>query len=265
MDESAAIVIPARMASTRFPDKPLALIKGKTMIERVWHLAKGVKGANEVLIATDSQDLKAFAEDFGATVMLTSPECLTGTDRVAEVSRLLDQKHTIFFSFQGDAVLTPPWVIEGVLQAMLSDPTVQIATPAVHLTGKALTDFVTSKRGGSSSGTTVTFDKKGKALYFSKALIPYNRDEMQTDRIIYRHIGLYGYRAETLQQLSLLPEGVFEKSEKLEQLRALENGISIQVVPVDYRGRTHGSVDRPEDISFVEKIIELEGELLEGV
>jgi 3-deoxy-manno-octulosonate cytidylyltransferase (CMP-KDO synthetase) len=80
--------------------------------------------------------------------------------------------------------------------------------------------------------------------------------------MIYRHIGLYAYRAETLQQLSMLPEGPFEKSEKLEQLRALENGIPIQVVPVDYRGRTHGSVDRPEDIAFVESVIEREGELL---
>jgi 3-deoxy-manno-octulosonate cytidylyltransferase (CMP-KDO synthetase) len=108
----------------------------------------------------------------------------------------------------------------------------------------------------------VTFDKKGRALYFSKAVIPYNRQENHPDRMVYRHIGLYGYRGPVLQQLSLLPEGVFEKSEKLEQLRALENGIPIQVVLVDYRGRTHGSVDRPEDVLFVESVIEKEGELL---
>lgn len=262
MTESAAVVIPARMASTRFPNKPLALIKGKTMIERVWRIAKAVPYANEVIIATDDEELRKFAENFGANVLMTSPDCLTGTDRVAETSRLLGEKHHIFFSFQGDAVLTPPWVIEAVLQAMLADPSLQMATPAVHLTGKALSDFVASKRGGSSSGTTVTFDRKGRALYFSKALIPYHREENHPDRMIYRHIGLYAYRAATLQQLSQLPEGPFEKSEKLEQLRALENGIPIQVVPVDYRGRTHGSVDRPEDISFVEGVIEREGELL---
>ncbi len=262
MMESAAIIIPARMASTRFPNKPLALISGKTMIERVWRIASAVPQASEVIIATDSDDLRCFAENFGASVLMTSPECLTGTDRVAEASRLLDQKHHIFFSFQGDAVLTPPWVIEAVLHAMLSDAAIQMATPAVRLTGQALADFVIGKRGGSSSGTTVTFDKTGKALYFSKALIPYHRDENHPDRTIYRHIGLYAYRAPTLQQLSLLPEGTFEKSEKLEQLRALENGIPIQVIPVDYRGRTHGSVDRPEDLSFVEKTIEREGELI---
>jgi 3-deoxy-manno-octulosonate cytidylyltransferase (CMP-KDO synthetase) len=262
MQESAVIVIPARMASTRFPNKPLAKIKGREMIKRVWDIAQAVPRASEVIIATDDDGLRCFAEGFGARVMMTSPDCLTGTDRVAEVSRLLGQKHQIFFSFQGDAVLTPPWIIEALLHAMLSDPTIQIATPAVHLTGQALTDFLFSKRGGSSSGTTVTFDKKGRALYFSKAVIPYNRQENHPDRMVYRHIGLYGYRGPVLQQLSLLPEGVFEKSEKLEQLRALENGIPIQVVLVDYRGRTHGSVDRPEDVLFVESVIEKEGELL---
>ena len=262
MSESAVIVIPARMTSTRFPNKPLALIKGKTMIERVWHIAKAVPFASQVLIATDSEELKEFAEQFGAEVVMTSSDCVTGTDRVAEVSGKSDKKHSIFFSFQGDAVLTPPWVVEAVLKAMLSDPTIQIATPAVLLQENARAEFIASKRGGSSSGTTVTFDKNGKALYFSKALIPYHREEMHPDRHIYRHIGLYGYRSDTLHTLSQLPEGLFEKSEKLEQLRALENGIPIQVVEVDYRGRTHGSVDRPEDIAFVEQIIEKEGELV---
>jgi 3-deoxy-manno-octulosonate cytidylyltransferase (CMP-KDO synthetase) len=262
MQESAAIVIPVRMASSRFPNKPLALINGKTMIQRVWEIAQAVPRASEVIIATDDEVLRRFAENFGAQVMMTSPTCLTGTDRVAEVSRFLGEKHHIFFSFQGDAVLTPPWVIGSLLHVMLSDPTIQIATPAVHLTGSALTDFLVSKQGGNSTGTTVTFDRQGRALYFSKAVIPFNRDPTSPERIVYRHIGLYCYRAEILQQLSFLPEGPLEKSEKLEQLRALENGIPIQVVPVDYRGRTHGSVDRPDDIPFVESVIEKEGELL---
>jgi 3-deoxy-manno-octulosonate cytidylyltransferase (CMP-KDO synthetase) len=262
MTESAIIVIPARMASSRFPNKPLALIKGKTMIERVWRIGKAASCAREVLIATDDERLKVFAEGFGASVVMTSPSCLTGTDRVAEVSFSPDMKHTIFFSLQGDAVLTPPWVIEEILQAMLADPTIQMATPAVELTGQALIDFVATKKRGSSSGTTVTFNHKGDALYFSKALIPYHRDENSPNRKVYRHIGLYGYRTPILQQLSQLPEGPFEKSEQLEQLRALENGIPIRVIPVDYRGRTHGSVDRPEDIAIVEALIEQQQELV---
>jgi 3-deoxy-manno-octulosonate cytidylyltransferase (CMP-KDO synthetase) len=262
MSESAVIVIPARMASTRFPNKPLVNISGMTMIERVWRIAKSVKTAREVIIATDDENLKKFAESFGAKVLMTSPDCLTGTDRVAEVSKLLKEPYTIYFSFQGDAVLTPPWVIEAVLKAMVEDPQIQMATPAVHLTNNALLDFIESKRGGSSSGTTVTFNKKGDALYFSKALLPYNRNEMSPERMVYRHIGLYAYRKPVLQQLSELPEGIFEKSEKLEQLRALENGIPIRVVQVDYKGRTHGSVDRPEDVAFIESVISKEGELV---
>lgn len=260
MSENAVIIIPARMASTRFPNKPMALIRGKTMIERVWAIGMAASAA-DVVIATDDENLKQFATQFGAKVLMTSASCLTGTDRVAESSFSLNE-HTIFFSLQGDAVLTPPWVIEEVLQAMLKDPSIQMATPAVRLRGKALLDFVQTKKQGSSSGTTVTFNKKGDALYFSKALIPYDRNDLNPDRPVYRHIGLYAYRKETLQRLSQLPEGVFEKSEKLEQLRALENGIPIRVVQVDYRGRTHGSVDQPADVAFVESIIDREGELI---
>ncbi len=261
MPASCAIIIPARMASTRYPKKPMALISGRTMIERVWSIAKAVDCRQNVFIATDDPSLKQFAESFGADVLMTSPECITGTDRVAEASLSLPEQD-LFFSLQGDAVLTPPWVIEEVLRAMLSDPSIQMATPAVRLTGKALADFAESKKGGSSSGTTVVFDKKWDALYFSKTLLPYHRDPFNQERPVYRHIGLYAYRKKTLQLLSRLSEGPLEKSEKLEQLRALENGIPIRVVPVDYKGRTHGSVDRPEDVAYVESIIAREGELL---
>lgn len=260
MSESALIVIPARMASTRFPNKPLARIAGKTMIERVWSIGQAVAPLADVVIATDDEILKNFAIEMGAQVIMTSPLCLTGTDRVAETANYFP--HTIFFSLQGDAVLTPPWVITEVLKKMLDDPSIEIATPAVRLQGDALMDFLAEKRIGSSTGTTVAFNKKGDALYFSKALIPFDRNEHNPDRIVYRHIGLYGYRRKTLVQLSQLSEGQFERSEKLEQLRALENGIPIRVVEVDYKGRTHGSVDRIEDVHFVEAIIAKEGELV---
>lgn len=255
---SAVIIIPARMGSTRFPNKPMALIAGKTMIERVWEIGKAVKRAQEVIIATDDERLRDFASGFGAKVLMTSPNCPTGTDRVAEAA-LQFPANTIFFSLQGDAVLTPPWVIQAVLETMLQNPEVGMATPAVRLQGRALSDFIASKQGGSSSGTTVVFNRFGDALYFSKALIPYSRGG---ERTIYRHIGLYAYRLPTLQKLSRLPEGPLEKAEKLEQLRALENGVPIRVVEVDYQGRTHGSVDRPEDVAIVESIIAKEGELL---
>ncbi len=251
MFQKALVVIPARMASTRFPNKPLALISGKTMIERVWLIGK--KATQNVIIATDDERLKTFAENFNANVVMTSSKCLTGTDRVAEVACLMGE-YEIYFSLQGDAVLTPPWVVSEVLQEMLRDPSVQIATPIIRLQGKALQDFVQSKKEGSSTGTCAVFDQHKNALYFSKSLIPYQN-------CAFRHIGLYAYRKETLQKLNQLPEGLFEKSERLEQLRALENGIPVRVVEVDYHGRTHGSVDRPEDVAFVESIIAKEGEL----
>ncbi len=142
---------------------------------------------------------------------------------------------------------------------MLADVSFQMATPAVKLTGKTLTDFADTKQKGSSTGTCVVFDEKKRALYFSKALIPSRRDECTA---VFRHIGLYAYRFEVLQQVSHLPQGSLERAEGLEQLRALENGIPIQVVEVDYQGRTHGSVDRPEDIAWVESIIAQEGDLV---
>lgn len=259
MPPSCAIVIPARMASTRYPDKPLARIAGRTMIERVWRIAQAVPSAPAVFIATDAPRLKAFAEGFGARVLLTSPACLTGTDRVAESALLLPQ-YDILFSLQGDAVLTPPWVIGDVLQAMIADPQIGMATPAVRLTGEALEQFIGSKKEGSSTGTTVVFDRRGNALYFSRMILPYSRDGKETP--VYRHIGLYAYRRETLLCLAQLPEGPLEKAEKLEQFRALENGIPIRVVAVDYKGRTHGSVDRPEDVALIETLIAKEGELL---
>lgn len=171
MTESAVIVIPARMASTRFPNKPLALIAGKTMIERVWLIGKASGDANEVIIATDDEHLRQFALGFGAKVIMTSPDCLTGTDRVAEAS-LQFTKHTVFFSLQGDAVLTPPWVIEKVLNAMLSDPSVQMATPAVRLRGQALTDFVISKEGAARVGQLLRSINKGTLSIFQKPSFP---------------------------------------------------------------------------------------------
>ncbi|MFO1258937.1 MAG: 3-deoxy-manno-octulosonate cytidylyltransferase [Gammaproteobacteria bacterium] len=257
----AAIIIPARMASSRYPNKPFAKIKGHTMIERVWRIAKAVPTATAVWIATDCLELAGFVKQFGAEVIMTPSNCATGTDRVAEACKLLPDSYDVIFSLQGDAVLTPPWVINDVLDAMLKDRNIKMATPAVLLKEKALENYIEHKKSGSSTGTTVTFDKHQNALYFSKALIPFARtvDENYT---VYRHIGLYAYRPDTLNQLLELPMSQFEKIEQLEQLRALENNIPIKVVIVDYQGRTHGSVDRPEDVAIVEHIIQTEGELV---
>lgn len=257
----AIIVIPARYDSTRFPGKPLAPIAGHTMIERTWRIAKNCQYANDVYITTDSTQIAEYARQLGAKVIMTTSDCPTGTDRVAQAITTLGLPDAIVVSLQGDAVLTPPWVIDQLILAMRNNPDIPIATPAVKLTGEHLIEFLAHKKISPSSGTTVVMDKQGRALYFSKTPIPYQR-EKTPNAIMHRHIGMYAYRADTLQLLQNLPASPLEKVEKLEQLRALENGIAIQVVEVDYQGRSHGSVDTPEDVTLVESIIAREGELI---
>ncbi len=258
----ATIIIPARYDSSRFPGKPLAMINGLTMIERVWRIAKRCQHADSVYIATDSDEIKTFATRFGAQVLMTSASCQTGTDRVAEAASAFATDESIVLSLQGDAVLTPPWIVDEIIHSMKHDPTVQLATPVVKLSGKTLQDFLNHKKISPSSGTTAVFDKNNNALYFSKNPIPFLYDNQSANAYLYRHIGLYGYRFKTLKQLQALPQSPLEKQEKLEQLRALENGIPIRIVNVDYKGRSHGSVDSPHDVKVVEQIIEREGELI---
>lgn len=254
------IVIPARGGSTRFPKKPLAKIAGKTVLERVWRIARSCKLEARVIVATESEEILNFAQSFGAEAVLSSASCPTGSDRAYEVASKITPNAEIVVSMQGDAVLTPPWVIENVFSAMSSDASIQIATPAILLEGIAKDNFLSAKLNGSTTGTTVTFDAKGDALYFSKGVIPNIKPGADAD--IYRHIGMYAYRREILKKYSALSQGKLEKAEGLEQLRALENGIPIRGVIVNYNGRTHASIDNPEDIALVESIIEREGELV---
>ena len=259
---TASIIIPARYESSRFPGKPLAQINGLSMIERVWRIATSCQHADNVMIATDSDIIREHVEQFGAKAVMTDESCRTGTDRVAEAATHLQDDNAIIVSLQGDAVLTPPWIIDEVIRAMKQHPEVCLATPVVKLMGKSLHDFLEHKKVSPSSGTTAVFDLQFNALYFSKRPLPFDYAAQSDDAYLYRHIGLYGYRLKTLKQLQSLPQSPLEKQEKLEQLRALENGIPIRVVCVDYQGRSHGSVDTPHDVKVVEKIIAKEGELV---
>jgi 3-deoxy-manno-octulosonate cytidylyltransferase (CMP-KDO synthetase) len=239
------------------------MIHGVSMIERVWRIANQSTLSSLTYITTDSPELKGFCEQFGAKVILTG-ECATGTDRVAQAANILKNEigidFDIVFNLQGDAVLTPPWIIDAVLAEMVS-LNIPMATPAVLISKQDFMPFVNSKLKGSSSGTCVVFDKQHNALYFSKTLIPHSRTP-ENYYPVYRHIGLYAYRREILNDLVMLPQTELEKIEHLEQLRALENNIPIKIVLVDYKNRTHGSVDNPEDVDKIEKIITEQGELI---
>lgn len=262
MKSKAIIIIPARYGSTRFEGKPLKAILGKSMLERVWNIAQSCRHQDAVYIATDDDRIRDHAQRFNANVIMTSPDCPTGTDRVAQAATGIANDDDIVISLQGDALLTPPWVVDAIIESMKADPQIPLATPAVKLMGRHLYEFLEHKKISPSSGTTVVMDPSGIALYFSKTPIPFHHNFADAKACLYRHIGLYGYRFKALQKLQSLPQSPLERCEKLEQLRALENGMAIKVVQVDYQGRSHGSIDTPKDVEFVERIIQQEGELV---
>jgi 3-deoxy-manno-octulosonate cytidylyltransferase (CMP-KDO synthetase) len=256
------IVIPARYGSSRFPGKPLASIRGRSLLERVWRISKGVSGVNEVVVATDDSRIAAHVQSFGGRAVMTSESCRNGSERVFEAIEKLGISPKIVVNMQGDAVLMPPWVIGALVEAMQKDPTIQIATPAVRLSKEQYESLAATKAAGITSGTTVTFSKSGDALYFSKGIIPFARKLPEGEPPIFQHIGVYAYTSDSLKRYISLPVGMFEEMEQLEQLRALENGIPIRVVPVSFKGRTMWSVDNPQDVARVEAIIDAEGELV---
>lgn len=254
------IVIPARKGSQRFPNKPLALVNGIPMVERVWRIAKKSIYNENIYIATDCEKIASYARSFGSNVIMTD-NCNSGSDRAYLATQNFGKNQDIVVSLQGDAVLTPPWIIDQVISTILDDNNIAIATPMVSMNEMQLTKYIYHKQSNPTSGTTVVFNKNLDALYFSKCIIPYYKN-LTDSKIIYRHIGLYAYRFQYLKQFASLPPSKLEQIEGLEQLRALENNIPIRMVQVDYKGRTHGSVDNPQDIAFVEQIIDKEGELI---
>ncbi|MTJ81072.1 MAG: 3-deoxy-manno-octulosonate cytidylyltransferase [Telmatospirillum sp.] len=257
-----AIVIPARYGSRRLPGKPMVPVAGRTLLHRVIRIARAVQGVSEVYVTTDDQRVADHAAAAGVSVVMTSPECATGTDRVHAALSAMTHRPEAVVNLQGDAVLTPPWVVQGLVDAFHADPSVGMVTAAVHCGWDQLAEIEELKRHSPTSGTLVTMDCNGRALYFSKGIIPFLRNRDGADCPVHRHIGIYGYSSAILSRLSGLPQGPLERAEQLEQLRALENGIPIKVVVVDYRGRTHGSIDSPDDIPFVESVIAREGELV---
>lgn len=254
-------VIPARYGSTRFPGKPLAPIAGRQMIERVWRHTSAADGIDRVVVATDDPRIADAVTAFGGEAVMTPDTCRNGTERALAALEALEGAAEIIINVQGDAALTPPWVIGAVPTLMRRDPSIQMATPAVRMPRETEEKFRAAKAAGEVGGTTVVFDRNMNALYFSKTVIPFQRNNA-AGTPTWQHIGLYGYRADTLRHLVAMEPSPLEQAESLEQLRALENGIGIKIVEVDYRGRSAWSVDAPSDVAEVEAIIAREGELV---
>lgn len=258
---SVLAVIPARYGSTRFPGKPLAPIAGTPMIERVWRIASAADGVDRTVVATDDERIAEAVRGFGGEAVMTPETCRNGTERALAALDALSSDAEIVVNVQGDAPLIPPWVIGAVATTLKSDPTLQMATPAVRMTPETEKRFRETKAAGAVGGTTVVFARNMDALYFSKSVLPFQRHP-EAGTPVFQHIGLYGYRIDTLRKIVSLEPSPLEKAESLEQLRALENGIPIRVVEVDYRGRSAWSVDSRDDAKVVEAIIEREGELV---
>lgn len=265
-----AIAIPARFGSTRFPGKPLAMIAGKTMLERVHDIAKHAAAHYEhvdVFITTEDPRISEHAKKIGANCIMTPASCPTGSDRVLSAIRQLDEWPDFILNLQGDAPFTPPAILRQIFDAFEANPRAEVITPVHRLSWDDLDRLRESKKTTPYSGTTATVDASGRALWFSKHIIPAMRKEndLRTEletSPVYQHIGLYGYRSDILEQFCLLPEGTYEALEGLEQLRMLENGIHIQTVELDIEdGTIQSGIDSPEDIKRAEAHIKEHGEL----
>lgn len=257
---SVLIAIPARYASTRYPGKPLVSLRGpdgeKTLIRRSWEAAMAVRGVDRVVVATDDERIRDHATGFGAEVVMTSSQWRNGTERCAEVARKLPG-FDVIVNLQGDAPLTPSWFIEDLVAGLAQDPEADIATPALATDGRALMGFLADRRAGRVGGTTVVFDARGRALYFSKEVIPYTGQDWADDAEtpVFHHVGVYAYRPAALQAYADWPMGPLERLEGLEQLRFLEQGRAVLCVRVDARGRPFWELNNPSDVPLIEAML----------
>ena len=242
-------IIPARYASTRFPAKPLAVLGGKMVVERVYRQVEGI--LDEVVVATDDERIEEAVRGFGGKVVMTSSSHRSGTDRCYEaLTKVGSDRFDVVVNIQGDEPFIQPQQLRAVT-ACFADPTIDIATlvkPFTVADGYAALENANSPK--------VVVNNRMEALYFSRSIIPYlrgkGREEWLPNHTYYKHIGLYAYRADVLRQITALPQGKLEKAESLEQLRWLENGYKIRVALTDVE--TIG-IDTPEDLARAEKFL----------
>ena len=251
------LVIPARFASSRYPGKPLVKLRGangtsKSLIQRSWEAAMAAKGVDRVVVATDDERIRAHVKAFGAEVVMTSAQARNGTERCAEAHATLGGDYDVVVNLQGDAPLTPPWFVSDVVAGLANDPLADAATPMLNCTGAMRDALLAVRAEGRVGGTTAVFGADGRALYFSKEVIPFSRQSFKhaEQTPVFHHVGLYAYRAEALAAYSKWAPGRLELLEGLEQLRFLENARKLLCVVVDAKGRSFWelniSADKPK-------------------
>ena len=236
-------VIPSRFAARRFPGKPLALIAGKSLVQRVWEAAQGAKRVTRVVVATDSDKIARAVRGFGGEAVMTSPRCPSGTDRVAQVARA--SRAGIVVNIQGDEPLLTPATIDQVVEALQEDSSAVMST--------AVRKPENNREWKDPNAVKAVLDRLNYALYFSRAPIPSPARTPGINSVPrWIHIGLYAFRRAFLFRFAALPPSPLEQAERLEQLRVLEHGCSIKVAIVSQKTC---AVDRPEDVRKVERML----------
>lgn len=265
MTPEFAIIIPARFASTRYPGKPLALLRGadgqaRSLIERSWLAAAEVVSPNRVWVATDDDRIADAVTGFGGQVVMTPEACRNGTERCAAALEVLGEVAPIVVNLQGDAPLTPAFVVSALVKALVTDPGAAMATPAVECSPSLYAHLVNDQANGRVGGTTVVADAGGRALYFSKRVIPHlpahAPDAHQAVRL---HLGVYAYRPAALAAYAALEPSPLELCEGLEQLRFLESGQPIRLVNFPALEWDCIELNNPEDVPAIEAVLQKRG------
>ena len=256
----ACIIIPARHASTRYPGKPLVHLRGaagtpRTLIERSVMAARAAaQGTIPIFVATDDDRIAAEAERIGADVIMTSETCRNGTERVAEAVARAGITAEIVVNLQGDAPLTPPHFVTALIAAMRADPACGMATPCLRCDPETLENLLADRRAGRVGATTVVADRAGRALYFSKEVIPFTNGQGMVGGVVpvFHHVGVYAYRPAALAAYAGWEPGPLETLEGLEQLRFLENGHPVRLVEVSAPGAVFWELNNPSDVPLIE-------------
>ena len=260
-----AIVIPARYESSRFPGKPLAALQGasgvaKPLIQRSWEAAAEICNPANIWVATDDGRIADAVAKFGGQVAMTPSDCRNGTERCAAALDSIGGEPEIIVNLQGDAPLTPGLLVHQLAGLLASNPNVAMATPALRCSPSTLDHLVADAAAGRVGGTTVVFDQSHRALYFSKRIIPYlPPDSPAGHEHVHLHLGLYAYRRDALIDYSAAPPSPLEILEGLEQLRFLDQGKRVQVLPIDPVGWDCIELNNPSDVAPIEAVLAARG------
>jgi 3-deoxy-manno-octulosonate cytidylyltransferase (CMP-KDO synthetase) len=260
-----AIIIPARYASSRYPAKPLAPLRGatgvaKSLIQRSWECASRIAGSAGAWVATDDDRIADEVASFGGQVVMTSPDCRNGTERCADAVDRLDDVADIIVNLQGDAPLTPDFVVTGLVEGLVADAKAIMATAAVRCSPTVYDHLIADQAQGRVGGTTVVFNRRGHALYFSKRVLPHiPATARDAHTSVHLHLGVYAYRREALATYMAMPPSPLEELEGLEQLRFLDGDRPIRIVPFEPIGWDCIELNNPGDTPAIEAVLKARG------